>query len=220
MNFKSLLFDFNGLIIDDEAIHCETFQKVLMDEEITLTEKDYWEIYIGYDDKGLFEKLFKRDGKKLTPGKSKKLIQKKADLYLPTLKGKLKFFPGVIEFIQKVKQKYSLAIVSGALRPEIDYALKEGKIDSSFSIIVSAEETKHGKPDPEGYLIALARLKKENSEIRPENCLVLEDSLAGIESAHRARMKCAALTHSYPKEKLKEADYVVESFEELSEILK
>ena len=215
MKFRAIIFDFNGLIVDDELIHCEIFQKILADEEITLTEKDYWDIYLGFDDKGLLEAIFERNGKKLTPKKSRELIQKKSDLYLPTLKKGFKLFPGSVEFINRVKTKYTLAVVSGALRPEIEFVLKEGKINSAFSLIVSAEETKHGKPDPGGYLLALAKLKQKNPDIRADNCLALEDSLAGIESAHKARMKCAALTHSYPREQLKQADWVVDGFEEL-----
>lgn len=219
MKFRAIIFDFNGLIIDDEAIHCELFQKVLADEEITLTEKDYWDVYLGFDDKGLLEAIFERNGRKLTPKKSGDLIQKKADLYLPTLKNRLKFFPGVIDFIRLVKDRHTLAVVSGALRPEIEFVLNEGKIADAFSLIVSAGETKHGKPEPEGYLLALAKLKQKNPDIRADNCLALEDSMAGIEAAHKARMKCVALTHSYPRDKLKEADWVVERFEELMTIL-
>lgn len=215
MPFNALLFDFNGLIIDDEAIHGDLFQKVLREEEITLTDEDYWNVYLGYDDKGLFEAVFKRDEKKLPPKKLKELIGKKADLYLPALKKKLVFFPGVIDFINRVKKNFTLAIVSGALRPEIEFVLKQGKINTAFSLIVSAEETRHGKPDPEGYLLALAKLKKNSSEIRSDTCLALEDSLAGIEAAQRARMKCAALTHSYSRNQLGKADIIVNSFEEL-----
>ncbi len=217
--FKALICDFNGLILDDEGIHLELFQRVLIDEEITLSDKDYWETYVGYDDKGMFQVLFERDHKKLTPKKLKDLVQKKGELYLPTLKERIRFFPGVIDFIHQVEKKYVLAIVSGALKNEIDFALKEGKIDHSFELIVSAEETKHGKPDPEGLVIALTRLKKNHPEFTPQSCLVLEDSLAGIEAAHRAGMKCAALTHTYPREQLAVADYVIDSFEELKTIL-
>lgn len=219
MPFNTLLFDFNGLIIDDEAIHAELFQKVLKDEEISLTDEDYWNVYLGYDDKGLIEAVFKRDQKKLPPKKLKELVRKKADLYLPTLKKKLVFFPGVVDFINRVKNHFILAIVSGALRPEIEFVLKQAKINTPFSLIVSAEDTKHGKPNPEGYLLALAKLKKNAPEIRFDTCLVLEDSLAGVEAAKRARMTCVAFTHSYKRDQLTQADIIVDSFEELKTVI-
>ena len=120
-----------------------------------------------------------------------------------------------MDFIREVQKKYPLALVSGALRSEIELVLKKGGVLEAFPIVVSANDTKHGKPDPEGFLIALAQLKKKYPNVRPETCLVLEDSHAGIEAAHRARMKVVALTHSYSQDVLKDADFVVSSFEEI-----
>lgn len=219
MPFNALIFDFNGLIVDDEAIHCELFQKVLAEEEITLTDNDYWNVYLGYDDKGLIKAVFERDKRKLTPKILKNLINKKSQLYFPALRKKLRFFPGVIEFIKKVKDTYHLAVVSGALRAEVDFGLKQAGVDSFFPIIIAADDTRHGKPDPEGFVLALAQLKKTNPEIRPETCLVLEDSHAGIEAAHRAGMKVVALPHTYTREELEDADYVVDSFGEILSVL-
>lgn len=218
--FNTVIFDFNGLILDDEHLHLELFQRVLLEEEITLTEKDYWDIYMGFDDKGLFKAIYEANGLQLGPTKLKALIEKKASLYLPTLKGKVRFFSGVIDFIKQLAGQYTLAVVSGALKPEIEFALDEAQVKDHFRFIIAAEDTKHGKPDPEGYLLALAKLKQENNSIRSDTCLVLEDSLAGIESAHRAQMKVAALTHTFPKNLLTEADWVVDTFAELNRLLK
>ncbi|MDO8518967.1 MAG: HAD family hydrolase, partial [Deltaproteobacteria bacterium] len=168
-----------------------------------------------FDDKGLLEAVFERDGKKIGPKKLKTLIEKKSALYLPIIREKLKFFPGVLDFIRQVSKKYSLAVVSGALRNEIDFALKEGKVEACFDVIIAADDTKHGKPDPEGFVLALAKLKAKNPEIRPDNCLVLEDSQAGIIAAHQAGMKVAALTHTYGAVELKEADFIWDSFQSL-----
>lgn len=219
--FNALIFDFNGLIVDDEPIHCELFQKVLGDEEITLTEKDYWESYLGFDDKGLIEAVFDKNAKKLTPKKLNELIQKKNELYFPTLSKKLKFFPGALDFIREMKNKYPLAIVSGALRSEIEFVLGEGGVLDLFDPIISADDTKHGKPDPEGYVLAYTKLKKIFPEIVPTTVLALEDSLAGIESAKRAQLRVAALTHTYPRARLEEEtpDYLFDNFTQVRAIL-
>lgn len=217
--FQALIFDFNGLIVDDEPIHYDLFKQVLEEEEITLTEKDYWEDYLGFDDKGLLTAVFERDKKKITPGKLKKLIHRKNELYFPALQSRLRFFPGVLDFIRDFKTRMPLAVVSGALRSEIEFVLDEGKIRDQFEFIVSADDTKRGKPDPEGFLIAFARLKKSHPHLLPSSCLVLEDSLAGVEAAHRALMKVAALTHTYPKNELSKADYVADRFDELRALL-
>lgn len=219
MKFEAILFDFNGLIIDDEAIHFELFKKILREEEIDLTEKDYWEKYLGFDDKGLIKAVFLASEKTVTPKKIKNLIQEKNKLYFPALKNGLRIFPGVDEFIKKASHIASLAIVSGALRSEIEYVLKETKLSSFFPIIISADETKHGKPDPEGYLLALSRLKKNNPKVTASHCLVLEDSQAGIEAAKRARMTAFALTHTYARQQLSQADRVFKNFDEIENFL-
>jgi len=220
-SFKALIFDFNGLIVDDEPIHCELFQQVLNDEDIQLTEKDYWESYLGFDDKGLITAVYEREGKKITPKKMGELIHKKNELYFPTLKNKLKFFPGVLDFIRDMKNKYPLAIVSGALFSEIEFVLKEGDILDLFDPIIAADHTKHGKPDPEGYMVAFAKLKKEMPDLLPESTLALEDSLAGIEAAKRAQLKVAALTHTYSAEKISplKPDYLFDRFDQVRTVL-
>lgn len=219
MNFSAIIFDFNGVIIDDEPVHADLFIKVLYDEEIILTEKDYWEKYLGFDDKGLFEAIYQREGKKLTPKKLKELIEKKNHLYFPALQKKFKVFDGVSLFISEVAKKYPLAVVSGALRSEIEFVLDQLGQKNLFEFIISADDTKRGKPDPEGYVMALAKLKKSHPEIKPETCLVIEDSLSGIEAAKRANMKVVALTHSYPKNELKNADWVFDSFDEIKSLV-
>lgn len=218
-NINTILFDFNGLIVDDEPIHFELFQKVLADEEIELSEELYWGEYLGYDDKGLFTAIYERNDKKLTPKIMNFLIEKKNKLYFPTLKEKLKLFPGVDEFIKKVSEKYHLAVVSGALKSEIEFVLEESNLRSYFPLIVAADDTKRGKPDPEGFVIGMAQIKKQHPEVKPETCLVLEDSLAGIEAAHRAGMKVIAMPHTYPKDKLGEADHICDTFDEIFDLL-
>lgn len=216
---KTLIFDFNGLIIDDEPLHFDLFYQILREEEINLTEKEYWDYYLGYDDKGLFEAVFNKAGKKLTPKKLKDLIAKKNELYFPTLQKKLRFFPGVLEFIQEMQHRYPLALVSGALRSEIDFVVKLGQMDSCFQVIISADDTKHGKPNPEGFVLALAKLKKIDPTIRSENCLVLEDSHSGIMAAKKARMPVAALTNTYPRDQLGEADYIFDRIDEVKHLI-
>src|SRR3989338_10746450 len=98
MKFEACLFDFNGLIIDDEAIHFELFKKILREEEIDLTEKDYWEKYLGFDDKGLIEAVFLASKKNVTPKKIKGLIQKKKKFYFLLSKTNFRFFPAEMNF--------------------------------------------------------------------------------------------------------------------------
>src|SRR5262249_31710402 len=98
--------------------------------------------------------------------------------------------------------------------------LDRGGIRSFFQAIVAAEDVQKGKPDPEGYFRALSLINRDavatSEMILPPECLVIEDSIWGIEAAHAAGMKCLALTGSYPKEKLKSAQWVAGNYGEIS----
>jgi HAD superfamily hydrolase (TIGR01549 family) len=123
-------------------------------------------------------------------------------------------FPGVVETVRRSATQYPLAIASGALRSEIEFVLERGAIRDCFQVIVAAEDVSECKPDPEGYLKALAQLNAAlNAEIQAHECLVIEDSLAGIEAAKAAGMRCVAVTNSYAAEELNNADSVVKSLE-------
>src|SRR3989337_2591889 len=131
----------------------------------------------------------------------------------------LVIFPGVVDFIKKAYGKYALAIASGALRHEIEFILECAGIRKEFNIIVSAHDVENCKPNPEVFVKVLERVNKLSSPksgiIHPSECLVIEDSIAGIKAAHSAGMKCLAVTNSYSPEKLSEADMIVKSLEEV-----
>src|SRR5436189_63144 len=93
-------------------------------------------------------------------------------------------------------------------------ALAQAGLADLFTAIVSAEDVSVGKPSPEGFLRALERLRGRLPDLAPRDCLVVEDSQPGIESARRAGMRCLAVTNSYPAEALGGADLVVSSLEE------
>jgi beta-phosphoglucomutase-like phosphatase (HAD superfamily) len=113
---------------------------------------------------------------------------------------------------------FPLAVASGALRHEIDTILSTAGLLDQFAVIISAEDVDHGKPEPEIFLKALARLNlrvENNYPIDAADCLVIEDSKEGIRGARRAGMKCLAVSNSHPAELLQEANAVVRSLEEV-----
>jgi sugar-phosphatase len=112
-------------------------------------------------------------------------------------------------------------VVSGALRDEIALGLERLHVLELVPLIVSAEDTRACKPDPEGYVIGIAHLARQFGEPVARNALVIEDSLSGIEAAKAAGLACIAVSHSYPAAALREsnADLVVEALEELTEEL-
>lgn len=211
-----VLFDFNGVIADDEPVHQMLLQRVLAGEGITVTDAEYHETYLGYDDWGCFVEAFRRAGRDLDPAGAAALIRKKSALYDGYI-DKLAFFPGAVESVRAVGDRYPLGIVSGALRDEIERICRAAGIDGRFGLVVAAEDTTSCKPHPEGYLKALAlrnlQLAPEGARIGPEACVVIEDSVAGVQAAKAAGMRCVAVTHSYRPDELKGADRIIPSMD-------
>src|SRR5215216_3409870 len=203
---RAIIFDCDGVIADTEPLHLATFQQVLVEEGITLTEDDYYRYYLALDDRGCFTKAFSENGKLMTQDKLVELIARKASYIEPMMRAQIRIFPGAAEFIQESAKQYPLAVASGALRREIEMILECGGVLDCFSIIVSAEDVTRGKPDPESFQKALALINERNGEvIAPNECLVIEDSIHGIRAARLAGMKRLAVTNSYLKDQLSEA---------------
>lgn len=212
---RAVLFDFNGVIVDDERLHLELFRAVLAEEGVGLSDEDYHAKYLGYDDRGCFTAALKDAGRGHLAGDAAfidELIERKAAIYMDAIEERCLLFPGVVELVRKLAADYPMAVVSGALRREIEAVLERGEIRNCFRAIIAAEDVGVCKPDPEGYVRALAALNSSASpSIHPGECLVIEDSVAGVEAARRAGMRCLAVTNSYAQDDLRGADWIVGS---------
>ena len=159
MGIGAVIFDFNGVLVDDEAIHFALFREVLAQEGVVITERDYHERYLGYDDRGCFEAALADAGQSADRERLDQLIAQKARRYVEVAGQGLRFFPEAAETLGAVAARWPVAICSGALRPEIEYALRRLDRLDQITAIISAEDTDKGKPDPEGYRLALAALR-------------------------------------------------------------
>lgn len=214
---RAIIFDCDGVIADTEPLHLAAFQRVLGEEGLSLAEGDYYDRYLALDDRSCFMRLYEERGRSLDPKRLNELIARKAAYLEPVIGEQLRIFPGVEEFVREAAANFPLAIASGALRREIELVLDAAHLLNCFCAIVSAEDVSKGKPHPEPFLKALALINEVRSEaIRPEECLVVEDSIHGVEAARAAGMRCLAVTNSYGRELLSEADLVVGSLAGLS----
>jgi len=216
---RAVIFDYNGVIIDDEHVHLAMYQKILAEEGMHLSEEDYAARYLAYDDAGAFTRMFEDQGRKLDEAALASLIAHKARDYQEYIKDHLVIFPGAVELVQQVKKAFPLALCSGALGNEIRFGLASAGIADCFQIIISAEDVSQSKPDPEGYLLALKQLNEtpgKETRIAASECVVIEDSTGGLEAAKRAGMKVAAVTHSFSAEILCNADLVVDALVDLN----
>ena len=215
---RAVIFDFNGIIVDDEPIHFELFKKVLREEGIVLTEEAYYERYLGFDDCGAFAAGFQENNRTLNDAKLSELIDRKARYYQEAIRDHVALFPGVKSLVANLARSLPLAVASGALRSEIKTILTTAGLINHFKAIISAEDVRRGKPEPEIFLKALAALNAQTPNRKPIaaiDCLVIEDSKEGIRAARRAGMKCLAVTNSHPAELLGEANAIVKSLEEV-----
>lgn len=199
---QAVVFDFNGLIVNDEHLHLVTFAEQLATQGITLTEELYNDRYLGYDDRGCFSAAMADHDKPLNSQLLQLLIDRKAVRYLELARQELVFFPGAAECVQRLARRLPLVVCSGALRAEIELALEIIGVRSLFQGIISAEDTAACKPDPEGYVKSLELLKHTLPNLNPAHTTAVEDSLAGIEAARRAGMQVVGIPNSYPVEKL------------------
>jgi HAD superfamily hydrolase (TIGR01509 family) len=211
----AIIFDFDGVIADSEPLHLAAFQQALEPEGILLTTEAYYADYLGYDDYDAIVAALREAGRPPTEESVQRLMAAKAEHFLALVREGVRILPGVPAFIRQAATRVPLAVASGALRREIELILAYAGLRQAFEAIVSAEDVSEGKPAPESFLLALERLKERVPTLAPGDCLVIEDSRAGIEGARRAGMRCLAVANSYPASELGAADVVVPSLEKV-----
>ncbi len=210
---QAIIFDFDGVIADSEPLHYAAFRHVLAEERISLTEFQYYTDYIGMDDKGCFSTILARHDRSSSPDVLTDLIQRKSTYFHDHVTQNICLFDGVVDFIHLLATRWPLAIVSGALRGEIKLILGSTGLGDAFHVIISAEDVREGKPHPEGFLKGLDALNsvEKSPTVHPGDCLVIEDTIPGIDGARAAGMRCLAVTNTYPREKLTHADAITDS---------
>jgi HAD superfamily hydrolase (TIGR01509 family) len=215
---RAIIFDFDGVIADSEPIHLAVFQRVLGEKGYVLSREEYYADYLGYDDRGCFEAFLTARGLPVSQTFIEDLVGQKAEAYFNYIRERSVIFPGVQALIRDAATRHRLAICSGALRHEIEFILEQSGIRKEFQHITSAEDVSRGKPDPEGFLHALAGLNEQGAvpAMTPGECLVIEDSLPGIRGAHTAGMKVLAVANTHRIEDLREADALTTSLADVN----
>jgi HAD superfamily hydrolase (TIGR01509 family) len=203
-----ILFDFNGVIIDDEPQHCDALIATLADYDYALDRDTYYREYLGFDDRECFRFTFARQGRAADEPVLAEAIERKNGHYERAIRSSLRLVPGAAAFIEAAAlDGIRLAIVSGALRREIGLVLDLTGLAPHFDAIIAAEDVPACKPDPKGYSSGLAAL-----DILPARCVVIEDSLPGLAAARAAGLRCAMLATSHPPEACAGADLVWRDF--------
>lgn len=219
---RAILFDFNGVLVDDEPMHFETMQRVFREEGLEITEAEYFAHYLGLNDRNCIATVLRRHERPAPDDLVARLVARKAAYY--QIQVRLKGFPeveGAADLVREVHGAgWSLGVVTGALRAEVEGALRHMGLTACFKTVITADEVPSGKPDPEGYRRGLSNLNAlpplPARLFHPHEVLVIEDSPLGLEAAQALGMPTLGVASTQPAERLQKADKVVACMAELS----
>jgi HAD superfamily hydrolase (TIGR01509 family) len=195
---RGVIFDFDGVLIDSEPLHVRAFQEVLAAYGRTLTEQEYYASYIVYSDREVLERLL--------PGGEvlEAALAAKERRYLELMQSGVPAFRDGLALLSRT-DGWRVGLATGSLRPEVERVLRSLGIRERFGAVVTREDCRNGKPDPEPFLLAARGLG-----LAPGRCVVIEDTPGGVQAAKAAGMVCVAVTHSCPRDSLRGADLVVD----------
>lgn len=208
MNSIAVIWDLNGVIIDDMQFHFRAFQAYLREIGSDMTEEYFIRNCTGTPPTEVFAAVLPGLGNPVTVEDA---IHRKREIYFELTRGNMEMLPGVRALIEDLHRRgIPQAIASGATRLEVETILDEFGIRPLFAAAVACEDVSRGKPDPEPFLTAASLLGAD-----PANCLVIEDGEYGVRAAKTCGMKAIAVTNTQTREQLAAADLVVGSLEEV-----
>ena len=198
---KAVLFDMDGVLLDSEEYICKAGIEMFKEKGFEVSPDDFLEFtgmgenrYLG----GVAEK-------NRIPFELEKDKARTYEIYGEIVAGKLTPFDGVVDFIEKCRRRgLKLAVASSADPPKVNINLEEiGIPASTFGTVVTGLDIEHKKPSPDIFLKAAKNLGVDASE-----CLVIEDAISGVAAGKAAGAKVLALTTSFSREELSEADWI------------
>jgi HAD superfamily hydrolase (TIGR01509 family) len=203
MVLKAVLLDFNGVIINDEPLHQELIADILLGENLRPDPSEFSDYCLGRSDRDALKAILASRGRIVTDEYLNKLIAAKSQAYQQKISAweTLPIYPDLVEFLTQLpEQNLITGLVTGAGRAEVEIVLQRTELERYFTIIVTADDVSSGKPDPEGYLLAISLLNQQNPDLnlQPAQCLAIEDSYPGIEAAKKAGMQVVGIANTHP----------------------
>jgi beta-phosphoglucomutase len=222
---RAIIFDLDGTLVDTEPLHFKAFRETLATQGIELAEPDYFARLIGYNDRECFTAVLRENRREPERATIDALIARKAARYMELIHGEDLFYPAAREFVRQCARRYPIVLATGTLRVEAQTILHRADLGNLFVDVVAAEDVEHGKPAPDSFQLALRHLQRRSESgppIRARECLVIEDTVAGVDAAHAAGMRVLAIAHTSPAPALAGADLVCPSLAEtdLDEVLR
>ncbi len=212
---EAVIFDWDGTLADTRNIIVASFQKVLKQKGCNVTDA-FIERQIGIGTKNTFKEASRQCGQNFDETLIQELVERKVDAAVG-LSDSVKLFPGARDLLTALSGRKRLALASMNNRRVIDKMLEVTAIREYFDLVLTADEVKKPKPDPEIFLRCASELG-----VKLEQCVVLEDSIYGVEAAKAGQMKCIAVTTgAFSEKELASAnpDLIVKNLKEKEKIL-
>ena len=208
----AIVFDFDGVLADSEPLHLRVYQQLLEPHGIHLDQATYSERYLGYDDEGVFQQIAEDYKLLLGDEEIEMLIEEKAQRFEKLVSSGDVLYPAAAACVRRLGAAWPLGIASGALRAEIELMLARRRAARRFQ--VHRLLGRHRARPSRRRIRTCAR--RSCTACRPRACVAIEDSHWGLESARAAGMRTIAITHTYPRATLTDADTIVDSLDELT----
>ena len=207
---EAVVFDMDGVLIDSGAHHRAAWRALLEELGEEPAHPEHWRLTIGRPSEEAVPLLL---GRPMSEYEARRLARRKRDLYVDLARGGIVTVPGVSRFVANLaRRKIPRAVGTSASGFDVNRLLAGAGLRRYFDVIVTADDVTYGKPDPEVYLLAAARMR-----VTPERCVVFEDSVVGVEAARSAGMRAIGITTAHTGEELVEAgaERAVADFEEI-----
>jgi beta-phosphoglucomutase len=205
---EAVIWDMDGVLADTASYHFLAWRETFARRGINFTEADFMRGF-GIRNDAIIRNIL---GEKTTNAEIATIAQEKEATFRHLIGQDIKPLPGVLELLSQLHEKgIRMAIASSTVIENIRLIVGSLGIGKYFQAIITGHDVTKGKPSPQVFLVAAQRLGAE-----PKNCVVFEDAVAGVKAAKSAGMHCVAITSSHPREKLAEADLIVDSLAEVS----
>jgi len=203
----AVLFDFDGVVVQSEGLHRETFMELLKPYGVSVSTERWYREFAGTGSRHIFEVLVSENGINADVGS---LVERRKKIYEARVRaGALKETPGVRGFVAFLKGKgIKTAVVSGSHGSNVRAALSVLRLEGLFDVVVSGDDLKQRKPDPAPFLLAAKKLG-----VQPGDCLAIEDSVSGCASARAAGMRLVVVRSPASKD-LYDYDAIIADFSE------
>jgi beta-phosphoglucomutase-like phosphatase (HAD superfamily) len=211
MRIRGLIFDFNGVIVDDEPLHARAVQRVLHEEKIELSLEEYYDKYLPFDDYNCLLNILHDRREAHHEARIREMVGRKAVHYFAQVRDNIPALNGSIGFIRGLPGDLPVVIASGAARREIEFLLGELGLANRFLRVIASGDVVNSKPHPEAFLKAFEAIRTQVPDVDPSEVVVFEDSYLGVQSARTAGLKCVGLSTSYSPERLAAANLVIDS---------